>query len=88
MPSTATVSRTQSNAIDPGVVAGLCDQRIAILSRSELIAVISACQHLWTGEDLSSRLPFAEDGLLRRLAYLARQCCRVRAVQGQRDLAT
>lgn len=86
--SAAPVIPAPSTAINPRVIAGLCDRRIAALSRRELIDVISACQHLWTGEDFAGRLPFADDGVLRQLAYLARQCCRVRAAHSQRDLAT
>jgi hypothetical protein len=87
-PSHSPASPLPLNPRSTTAVANLCDQRIALLSRNEMIALIAACQHLWTEEDLTGRLPFADDKLLRRLAYLARQCCRARAGHVAHDLAT
>lgn len=72
-------------ALDDSLIAELPDDAIDRMERDELVRVVDAARLPLPPEFGADRLRLRETGLLRRLAFLARLCCRNRVViQGGR----
>jgi hypothetical protein len=67
-------------ALDKSIVASIPATLIEQMTREELLQMISVADvPLWRGTECDELLSHKDDELLRRMAYLARQCCQNQA---------
>lgn len=69
--------RITENALDKSVVAELSESAIDNMTCDELVRVIRAAALTYAlHSNFDHRLPYYDRATLRRMAYLARRCCR------------
>ncbi|MFG0334827.1 MAG: hypothetical protein ACF8TS_15840 [Maioricimonas sp. JB049] len=69
-------SKAGSAPIDRDLIANLSDQHILDMDVDELLRVIDASHHPWRSRQMPAQLERADLATLRRMAFMARLCCR------------